>query len=157
MEGLNARYGAQDIPACSRKSLIGESQGSKIASAQRSGLIWVQNPCRYVAMSRKVPPQAVTSRRRGGIEGLGIWLRISRAGGPEGVYRRGRNAIAIVVATRTTSEGDHAGNASQRWFRTAKDSFSRRLRSTDRGFVRIMLATHRMLTLSVFRGGCLKG
>lgn len=88
MEGLNATYGAQDIPAYSRKSLIGGSQGSKIASAQRSGLIWVQNPCRYVAMSRKVPPQAVTSRRRGGIEGLGIWLRISRAESPEGGYRK---------------------------------------------------------------------
>lgn len=45
---------------------------------QRSGLIRVQNPSSYVTMSRKVPPQAVTSRRRGGIEGLGIWLQISR-------------------------------------------------------------------------------
>ena len=37
---------------------------------QRSGLIWVQNPSSYVAMSRKVPPQAVTSRRRGGNRGV---------------------------------------------------------------------------------------
>lgn len=157
MEGLNATYGAQDIPACSRESLIGGSQGSKIASAQRSGLIWVQNPCRYVAMSRKVPPQAVTSRRRGGIEGLGIWLRISRAERSEGGYRKagmpsqsswrhGRRAKAIM-------QGAHREDG----FGQRKTLFSRRLRSTDRGFVRIMLATHWMLTLSVFRGGCLKG
>ena len=37
---------------------------------QKSGLIWVQNPSSYVAMSRKVPPQAVTSRRRGGNRGV---------------------------------------------------------------------------------------
>lgn len=37
---------------------------------QRSGLIWVQNPSSYVAMSRKVPPLAVTSRRRGGNRGV---------------------------------------------------------------------------------------
>lgn len=37
---------------------------------KESGLIWVQNPSSYVAMSRKVPPQAVTSRRRGGNRGV---------------------------------------------------------------------------------------
>ena len=37
---------------------------------KESGRIWVQNPSSYVAMSRKVPPQAVTSRRRGGNRGV---------------------------------------------------------------------------------------
>ena len=56
---------------------------------KESGLIWVQNPSSYVAMSRKVPPQAVTSRYVGRNEGLGAWLQISRT--------RGRKVDAVAA------------------------------------------------------------
>lgn len=42
--------------------------------------IGVRNPCRYVTVSGKVPPQAVTSRYVGRREGFGILVRIARSG-----------------------------------------------------------------------------
>lgn len=53
-----------------------------------AGLIRVPNPCSYVTVSGKVPPQAVTSRYVGRSERFGIWLRISRTGRSVGMRRR---------------------------------------------------------------------
>ena len=60
-----------------------------IRDRKETGPIGVFSPCRYVTVSGKVPPQAVTSRYVGRNEGLGAWLQISRT--------RGRKVDAVAA------------------------------------------------------------
>lgn len=113
---------------------------------QRSGLIRVQNPSSYVTMSRKVPPQAVTSRRRGG--NRGVRHLVTNFSDPRGRRETAQDAYGA------TSPDESRDGACGRRMRSdgrgrkaagvSRDGISAEgvERSSPGIFVRIMLATH---------------
>lgn len=114
---------------------------------QRSGLIWVQNPSSYVAMSRKVPSQAVTSRRRGGNRGVRhLVTNFSNRKAGESVAECERYMEKEGVKPHSTvyvAGGGTVGGAEKLPQDCLRNAFSnRRSRSLNGIFVRIMLAIH---------------